>query len=753
MRTSTRMTLAAGWAVALGAVPLGAVFSEWRWIWYAWAAVGAVVGAHLLARSARLPAPLVPLAGGLGLLVYLTVVFAADAAPLGLVPTRGSLAVLRDALASGLADVNDMAAPVPATPGLVLLTAASVGGLAIVVDIVAVSLRRPAASGLALLALYAVPTAVRDDGVPWVLFAIGACGYLVLLLVEGRDRLLQWGRPVGAGQSRDEAALPLTGQRIGAAAIALAVIVPLFVPGLTGNTLSRLGRTGSGDSGNGSGGALNEFAALRGQLQRREPVELMRVSTDLDHPFYLRTKVLDRYQSSGFSGSRERGDESVPGGLSLPAGQPRASEERSYSTTISLTGNYSDDHLPLYYIPLSVQDVQGAWTYDADNAVVFSRARHGNFRYHVNGIVLEPSEASLAAAGAVTDADRRALPDAVFRRPALPGVLTSTVRELVGDKPTPYLKAKAINDYFTDGTRGFTYALSTVQGNSGSALVDFLTKKQGYCEQYAAAMAIMLRVADIPSRVVLGYTGGKRQDDGTYSVTTSDAHAWVEAYFHDLGWVPFDPTPLQDGRTAGLPYAPRPAATPTAGASATSTTTGSPGPTVNKLDPNDVQAGRNSGNSSDTALITPQRALIGTGVLAVLLALLAPAALRWAARRRRLRAAAGRDAAAAARAAWDEVVGTAADYGVRLPRTETPRGLARRLGRELSLGSSATAGLRLVALAEERARYAARPGVDGDLVTAVRAVRRGLREQADHGRRWRAVLLPPSTVQAARSGS
>ena len=44
------MTLAAGGAVALGAAPLGAVFDEWSWLWYAWAAVATVTGAHLLAR-------------------------------------------------------------------------------------------------------------------------------------------------------------------------------------------------------------------------------------------------------------------------------------------------------------------------------------------------------------------------------------------------------------------------------------------------------------------------------------------------------------------------------------------------------------------------------------------------------------------------------------------------------------------------------------------------------------------------------
>ena len=287
------MTLAAGAAVALGAAPLGAVFEEWSWIWYAWAAVAAVVGAHLLARSLRLPAVLVPVAGALGLLLYLTFIFASEGALLGLVPTPDSLQLLRTGLERGLANVNELAAPVPAT-GLKLLTAASLGAVAIVVDLVAVGLRRPAAAGLALLALYAVPTAVAVAGVPWVLFAIGATGYLLLLLVEGRDRLLHWGRPVGAEYSAEaDAPLPLTGQRIGAAAIAVAVVLPLLVPGLTGNALSRLGRTGS-SSGTGAGGALNEFAALRGELVRGAPLELMRVRTSLERPQYLRTKVLDR---------------------------------------------------------------------------------------------------------------------------------------------------------------------------------------------------------------------------------------------------------------------------------------------------------------------------------------------------------------------------------------------------------------------------------------------------------------------------
>ena len=79
---------------------------------------------------------------------------------------------------------------------------------------------------------------------------------------------------------------------------------------------------------------------------------------------------------------------------------------------------------------------------------------------------------------------------------------------MIKGKTTPYDQARALNDYFRDGENGFSYSLSTKAGDSGNDLVDFLTNRTGYCQQYAAAMGIMLRVAGIPARVVLGYTHG-----------------------------------------------------------------------------------------------------------------------------------------------------------------------------------------------------------------------------------------------------
>jgi hypothetical protein len=137
-------------------------------------------------------------------------------------------------------------------------------------------------------------------------------------------------------------------------------------------------------------------------------------------------------------------------------------------------------------------------------------------------------------------------------------------------------------------------------------------------------------------------------------------------------------------------------------------------------------------------------------ILAVLLILLTPALVRSRQRRRRLAVAGRDDAEAAARAAWDELLATATDLNVPLRTDETPRAVARRVANELSLTGPPSAGLRLLALAEERARYAQVATVDGDLPDAVRAVRAGLLESRRRRRRIRATVLPPSVLRAAR---
>jgi protein-glutamine gamma-glutamyltransferase len=64
----------------------------------------------------------------------------------------------------------------------------------------------------------------------------------------------------------------------------------------------------------------------------------------------------------------------------------------------------------------------------------------------------------------------------------------------------------------------------------------------GYCQHFAGATALLLRMAGVPARVVAGFSPGSR-DDGDRVLRDYDAHSWVEAYFPRIGWVTFDPTP------------------------------------------------------------------------------------------------------------------------------------------------------------------------------------------------------------------
>lgn len=67
--------------------------------------------------------------------------------------------------------------------------------------------------------------------------------------------------------------------------------------------------------------------------------------------------------------------------------------------------------------------------------------------------------------------------------------------------------------------------------------------RQGFCEHYASAFAVMMRAAGIPARIVLGYQGGELNPLGNYMIVRqSDAHAWTEVWLAGRGWTRIDPT-------------------------------------------------------------------------------------------------------------------------------------------------------------------------------------------------------------------
>jgi hypothetical protein len=91
--------------------------------------------------------------------------------------------------------------------------------------------------------------------------------------------------------------------------------------------------------------------------------------------------------------------------------------------------------------------------------------------------------------------------------------------------------------------KNYKYSLITYEGNN--PLVQFLiSKRKGDCEYFATALAILLRTVGIPSRLVVGFTNEKYNPKNKICVVTSqNAHAWVEVYFPDVGWLTCNATP------------------------------------------------------------------------------------------------------------------------------------------------------------------------------------------------------------------
>ncbi|MBC7223487.1 MAG: transglutaminase domain-containing protein [Anaerolineae bacterium] len=153
----------------------------------------------------------------------------------------------------------------------------------------------------------------------------------------------------------------------------------------------------------------------------------------------------------------------------------------------------------------------------------------------------------------VTAADAQSLRMASEEYPAwvaqrylqLPETLPRRVRELAEEITAPhhnaYDKVAALERFL----RTYPYNEGVAAPPPGRDGVDYFLfdSREGYCNYYASALAVMARAVGIPARMVAGYTGGEHvPESGVYRIRERDAHAWVEVFFPGYGWVEFEPT-------------------------------------------------------------------------------------------------------------------------------------------------------------------------------------------------------------------
>ena len=638
--------------------------------------------------------------------------------------------------------MREQATPALPLTGLLALTTLLVGLIAVVVDLVAVAgrqagARRAGAAGPLL-------RAGRHDHRRHRAARPRRAGRRARPAAVGRPaRRLDLGG--GRARRRIRGRAPARSRRCGSASSALlaGLVVGAVVPTLAEGSLDhrprrRLGRRHRAPS-------LDPVAELRGPAHpARADRPAAGSTTSVDDPGYLRAVALDQYDADGgWTLSNLDGESSIADDdrlAPLPARPARPAGERARSSVLE----HDDRFLPGALLPAGGADARRG----RRRLAVRPGHRHGlrPRRHHAPAQTLHgdgraspaPRPTLLRRAPAAAARRRRAA--AVHRRcPPLDPRVTDLVAELTGGRqPRPTSGSAAIHDYLTDRANGFIYSLATAPGTSGDDLVDFLRLRRGYCEQYAGAMAVMVRAAGVPARVALGYTPGTVQPDGSRLITSDDAHAWVEVYFDGprLGALRPD-ADLGGDRAVDLPWAPR------ADAGRAGRTTGPARAGADRAD-----AGRPDRRRRTAAATAPiptarrgpaRRGPLAHGadrraasLLLALPSLAAPAGCAGAA------AAAPRGRRHAPGALWDELTATAHDLGLRLHPAWTPRQAARELaavmrhGRRPPLPRPAADAVRRLALAEEAASYGpAGAGAGGPELRA--ALRTGAARAAGRG--------------------
>ncbi len=726
MPPDRKMTITAAVACVLVSTAVTPLFLSPLWFAAAAGAVIAVAVTGTLTRLRTLPVAICLGAGVAGLLLYLNVVFEARHSLLAVIPTPGSLARLADLTGSGLHDVNRYAPPVPDVPGLMLLAVGGVGITAVITDLIAVRLRSAALAGLPLLVLFGVPVimnASHDQLADGVVFCLAGAGYLAMLAVGGRP-------------STNSTALPVAG---GLASIAVALCAPLLLSGVHLSTLFA--------SGADAGGLPQTMA----QLHESRPSTVFTYTTTAspslqqNDPQYFRQYVFDTLDETGWQLTSYPPGTASASSLPQPPGLTDLSAAQPVTTTVTTTGfsGARPAFLPLPYPEIRVS-APGRWLADPDLMIYSPVSSLAGMTYSAVSYAIDPSQAQLEAVPPLTGLAGLA-PDLQLPPSYRTAALKQLAQAQTSGQATELGKVNALANWLSSPP--FRYSLAAAPSASAPGLLSFLTTtRTGYCVQYASAMTVLTRLLGIPARFVTGYTAGTPGKGGSYLVKTTDAHAWTEVYFPTLGWIRFESTPGGQGGTAVRPgYMSAPAGTTTIGPAEPIIGSGSvlTGPHANRLTLKPAQQADQPGTRPQGRPAETSRAATALAVVAAIaLAVIATAALRIT--RRRWRWMRATDDVARAHVAWREFRDDLTDFGFRGRPSEPPRTLAARVS--ATLPSPASAAVRRLARAEERASYAARPHTSQDLRRDGTTARRGLAATARRSTRWRARVLPASLL-------
>ena len=527
--------LAAATAVALGRVFIGPAATQ-RLL------LAALVSGLLACACEKRNLALAAAVSAIGLLVAVGILIFPHTTWHG-VPTMDTLRAIVDA--SKLVGQQARLQVSPTPPLQPLMLAALTATWAAIFSAHALAFRAgsPLLALLPPVALVAFADTVLDDAARplyGVWFLIAA---LVVVFADGIRRMQAWG-PVWAGSKEGTRLTRTAGRgarRVAFAAVSVALVAPLLIPGFGSKALIDL----SGQSHPGVN--VDLLVSVASELKQGDNIEAFTVQTD--EPTYYRVLAL-----TDFDGTIWRQDPN-PQTQDAASGQPLGPipglDPAAVSGTPSITQHFhvvnqlQQPYVPSSYPAVSVDIDESMHWDDGTGAISLNSSIDGGTDFTVTSLKLQPTPDQLRALGTpAPPAD----PGSVETPLGMSPLISERALDWTQGASTMYDRVLAIQNHLLDPL-SFTYDTTVPAVEGSTAMVNFLYHShRGFCQQFSSAMALLLRSIGIPARVAVGYTAGKQDAHAlnTWHVTTDNLHAWVEVLFPTYGWLAFEPTP---GRT------------------------------------------------------------------------------------------------------------------------------------------------------------------------------------------------------------
>ena len=426
-------------------------------------------------------------------------------------------------------------APTPPLPPLMLAGVTAIWTASFSIHALAIRAGSPLLAVLPPIALVGFADTVLQDGARPIYAVTLLAAALVVVFADGIRRIRQWG-PVWSGSRRRRLSASTKGSRpVALLVITSAVLVPWLLPGFRSDPLVDLSTDGDGGVG------LDPFISIHAQLDEQAARDLFEVRAD--EPAYWRTLALDEFDGQTWSSSDPDGSlrgEQLPTPVVLPQALDDVPADAALlEQRFRILNDIDAPYVPMAHPAQELTAPIGEITYDQFlQQTLLDGGLDEGFEYTVASRVVNPTPEEL-------DTVRFLTPLQYGKYTMVPASVDLRVEEIARrwtrNETSAYRKILAIQQRFHAGD--FFYSTEVEPVADADALLEFLTvSRTGFCQQFATAMATMVRELGYPARVAVGYRPGTARE-GVFTVQTKDAHAWVEVYFPGYGWLQFEPTP------------------------------------------------------------------------------------------------------------------------------------------------------------------------------------------------------------------